>query len=217
MAPRPLIFAISGGSGSGKTTFARKVRATLGAERCSVLSQDSYYLDQSSRFKEDGGEVNFDHPDSLEFGLLAEHLAMLRQGLPVAVPIYDFPTHTRRPESEPFQPGSVVLVDGILILGQPSVRAQLDASVFIDVPAQVRFERRLQRDIAERGRSPEGVKKQWDAQVHPMHEQFVEPSKAHATWIARDDASLEGCLREFSLREFSLRARSFPPPNGASN
>ncbi len=200
MSKRPLIFAISGGSGSGKTTFARRLCAAIGEDRCGVLSQDSYYLDQSDDFKEDGGEVNFDHPDSLEFSLLAEHLKALREGRPVAVPEYEFATHTRKPAAVPFKPKPIVLVDGILILGQPAVREQLDASLFIDVPEGIRFERRLKRDVAERGRTPEGVKKQWDAQVQPMHERFVEPSKAHATWIAVDDNSLAECMKELCRR-----------------
>ncbi len=165
-----------------------------------MLSQDSYYLDQSDHFKEDGGEVNFDHPDSLEFSLLAKHLKALKDGLPVAVPEYEFATHTRKSLAVPFEPKSIVLVDGILILGQPAVREQLDASLFIDVPEAIRFERRMRRDVAERGRTPEGVKKQWDAQVQPMHEKFVEPSKAHATWIATDDVSLANCMKELCRR-----------------
>jgi uridine kinase len=189
------IIGVAGGSGSGKTTFARRVVEHLGPDRCAVLSQDNYYIDQSAMFVEDGGAVNFDHPDSLEFGLLARHLEALKAGLTVEVPIYEFATHTRsRSQSLTLEPKPVVLVDGILFLGQPAVRAQLDAAVFLDIPEAVRFERRMRRDIAERGRTPEGVKVQWDRQVQPMHETFVAPSMAHATWVARDDAGLARAL-----------------------
>lgn len=195
------IIGVAGGSGSGKTTFARRVVEHLGPERCAVLSQDNYYIDQSAMFVEDGGAVNFDHPDSLEFGLLARHLQALRAGLTVEVPIYEFATHTRsRTEALRLEPRPVVLVDGILFLGQPEVRTQLDASVFLDVPEAVRFERRLRRDVAERGRTPEGVKVQWERQVQPMHVRFVEPSKAHATWIATDEAGLGEALASVRRR-----------------
>ncbi len=195
------IIGVAGGSGSGKTTFARRIVEHLGPERCAVLSQDNYYIDQSAMFVEDGGAVNFDHPDSLEFSLLARHLGALRSGLTVEVPIYEFATHTRsRRETLRLEPKPVVLVDGILFLGQPDVRAQLDAAVFLDIPEPVRFERRMRRDIAERGRTPEGVKVQWERQVQPMHERFVEPSKAHATWIAGDDASLQEAIESVRRR-----------------
>jgi uridine kinase len=190
------IIGVAGGSGSGKTTFARRLLDHCGPDFCAILSQDNYYLDQSANFVEDGGAVNFDHPNSLEFGLLAAHLAELKAGLTVEVPIYEFATHTRRTDTVRFEPRPLVLVDGILFLDQPEVRAQLDSAVFIDIPEPVRFERRLRRDVAERGRTPEGVKAQWERQVQPMHLQFVEPSKTHATWIATDDASLQATLEQ---------------------
>ena len=199
MAERPFIFAITGGSGSGKTTFAQKILSILGENRCGLLSQDSYYLDQSPPFTENSGGINFDHPDCLEFSLLASNLGDLREGRSVRVPVFDRATHTRRQALEYFPPKPVVLVDGILLLSQPKVRLHLDASIFLEVPEALRFERRLRRDVAERGRTPESVKKQWDLQVQPMHERFVEPSKVHATWIARDDDALSECIKEARL------------------
>lgn len=183
---RPRLIGVAGGSGSGKTTFARQLLERLGSERCAVLCQDSYYIDQSARFTGDGS-VNFDHPDSLDFPLMARHLAALKAGQGVEVPIYDFPTHTRRPETQPFPARPVIVIDGILILTQPPIRAQLDASVFVETEEKLRFERRLARDVRERGRQPEGVRRQFELQVKPMHDRFVEPSRAHA------DRVISGC------------------------
>lgn len=184
--PVPRIIGIAGGSGSGKTTVARMAREILENElghSCAVLAQDSYYIDQSAHFKGDGENVNFDHPSSLDFPLMATHLRALKQGQAVQVPIYDFVTHTRRPETQNLLPTDVVLVDGILILSQPEVVAALDDSYFISCPDQVRFERRLKRDTQERGRTREGVTKQFERQVRPMHDQFVEPSRKFAAHI----------------------------------
>lgn len=175
-----LLIGIAGGSGSGKTTFSRELQARLGEENCAILAQDSYYIDQSDRFLGDGENVNFDHPESLDFALLARHLSALKHGSGVSVPVYDFPTHKRLAESVPFPPRRVILLDGTLILSQPEIRARLDESVFIEAPEDVRFDRRLKRDVAERGRHPDGVLKQFVRQVKPMHDLYVEPSKSHA-------------------------------------
>jgi uridine kinase len=176
------IIGISGGSGSGKTTLARELFHHFGGQpHAAILSQDSYYIDQSSRFVEDGGtEVNFDHPESIEFSLMAEHLQLLKAGQSIEVPQYDFVTHTRRPETQTLSANRIILVDGTLLLSQPLIRAELDESVFIAVDEAIRFERRLHRDVNERGRKPEGVLNQFLKQVKPMHDQFVDPSKEHA-------------------------------------
>ena len=186
--------AISGGSGSGKTTFARKLVAALGAERVAILSQDSYYRDQSARFDGDGGSVNFDHPEALDFPLLAEHLRMLQRGETAPIPVYDFATHKRLPSTQPLDPRPVVLVDGTLVLGQAELIPLLDHRVFIDVPEEIRFERRLRRDVAERGREPEGVKRQFARQVAPMHDQFVQPSSANAGIVILHGDDLEAWI-----------------------
>ena len=190
------VIAIAGGSGSGKTTFARRLVTALGPDRVAILSQDSYYRDQSARFDGDGGAVNFDHPEALDFALLGIHLEALRRGETVQVPIYDFPTHTRKPETHSLQPRPVVLVDGTLVLTQAHLLGFFDHSVFIDVPEPVRFERRLRRDVHERGREPEGVKRQFERQVAPMHDQFVQPSSANARHVILHGDDIDHWVRE---------------------
>ena len=178
------IIGVAGGSGSGKTFFAETLAKKLGAELSFVLYQDSYYIDQSDKFDHDGGAVNFDHPDSLDFDLLAEHLKSLKDGVDIEVPIYNFAGHTRSTETIHKSPKKIVLVDGILILGQPKVREFLDQSIFVHTPEDIRYQRRLARDVQERGRTPEGVKAQFDSQVKPMHDKFVEPSKKFADVVS---------------------------------
>ena len=194
---KPYIIGVAGGSGSGKTYFARELQRKLGIENCSILYQDNYYIDQSHRFDGDGGSVNFDHPDSLEFTLLARHLSTLKKGESVEVPLYEFATHKRLEKTLPFRPTKIILVDGILILNSPEVRQQLDEAIFFDTPEELRFERRLHRDVNERGRTPEGVKKQFELQVRPMHNQFVEPSKKFAQTIVHDLGEYQETLEKF--------------------
>lgn len=183
---KPYIIGVSGGSGSGKTYFARELQKILGDELCTILYQDNYYIDQSHRFDGDGGTVNFDHPSSLDFELLAQGLNKLKQGESIKVPLYDFATHSRKKETIDCPPKKIILVDGILILDSKVVRKHLDEAVFFDTPEELRFQRRLERDVHERGRTVEGVKKQFELQVKPMHDQFVEPSKCYATTIVKD-------------------------------
>lgn len=179
MSKQTKIIAIAGGSGSGKTTFARRLDNHFGS--CSrILLQDSYYIDQSSKFDFDGGSVNFDHPSALDFDLLATHLSELKCGNQIDVPIYDFATHTRKEEVEKFEPCDFVFVDGILILSQDQLLPHFDLNIFVHAHEDLRFERRLRRDIEERGRTEEGVRNQFYKQVKPMHDEFVEPSKDHA-------------------------------------
>ena len=200
-AQKVLIIGVSGGSGSGKTTFARmlheSITTKLGPSTCAILSQDNYYIDQSARFTGDGS-VNFDHPSAIDFPLLAEHLKQLKDGKTVTVPIYDFVTHTRSQVSNPFSALPVVILDGMLIFSQNVIVPLLDHAIFIDAPEQVRFDRRLTRDVRDRGRTPEGVKIQFESQVKPMHDQFIEPSKARATMVVsslqRFDASIANVL-----------------------
>ena len=140
----------------------------LGPDLCAIVGQDSYYIDQSDKFDQDGGSVNFDHPDSLEFSLMAKHLRDLKANHSIEIPIYDFPTHKRLDKVIHLEPKPIVLVDGILILSQPDVVQQLDEAVFIDCDENLRYERRLKRDVEERGRTPLGVFKQFHNQVKPL-------------------------------------------------
>jgi uridine kinase len=180
------IIAIAGGSGSGKTTFARRLCEHF--DDCSkILLQDSYYIDQSDKFDFDGGSVNFDHPSALDFDLLATHLEELKTGKTVDVPIYDFATHTRSQEVENFEPCRLVFVDGILIISQPQLLPHFDMNIFVHAHEDLRFQRRLKRDIEERGRTEDGVRNQFYKQVKPMHDQFVEPSKDHAHHVVEPE------------------------------
>jgi len=194
------LIGISGGSGSGKTTFSKLLSEALGSSHCSILAQDSYYIDQSTHFRGDGENVNFDHPSALDFPLLALHLAALKQGKSIQVPIYDFVTHTRRAETTALQPKSVILVDGTLILSQPPVRALLDHSLFIQTSEQVRFDRRYHRDLVERGRQPDGIRKQFFRQVKPMHDEFVEPSLAFASKVISGERDFTSDIQEWAAR-----------------
>jgi uridine kinase len=178
------ILGVAGGSGSGKTFFAQTLAKKLGPDTSFVLYQDNYYIDQSHRFDRDGGAVNFDHPHALDFDLMAEHLDELRRGNDIRIPLYDFKTHQRLEKSQHQPSKRVVIVDGILILTQPHVRDLFDDSIFVHTPEEIRFQRRLSRDVEERGRTPEGVFEQFHAQVKPMHDEFVEPSKEHATYVS---------------------------------
>lgn len=204
--PEIHVIAIAGGSGSGKTTFARHLLELLGPDRAAVLAQDNYYIDQSARFDGDGGSVNFDHPESLDFALLAEHLQALRNGSTIEVPQYDFATHSRLPVTLRFEPTPVILLDGTLVLSRTELRPHFSEGVFVEVAEEIRFERRLKRDVKERGRHPDGVRRQFMLQVKPMHDLFVEPSKEHASHIVPGDLSRFGeALRVISARYGSGR------------
>ncbi len=173
---------VVGGSGAGKTTLVRGLVDRLGSD-ASVLWFDEYYHDLVHLDPAERAVVNFDHPDSLDVDLLVAHLAALLAGRPAEVPVYDFSTHTRTGRTRLVQPGPVVVVDGILVLAFPAIRECLDISVFVEAPAEVRLTRRLDRDVRERGRTPESVRAQFAATVTPMHEAFVSPCRAFADLV----------------------------------
>lgn len=177
------IVIISGGSGSGKTTFAKALLKGLGEENIQILHQDNYYVDQSDQFDGDGGSVNFDHPQSLDLCLMLEQVCALKNGKSVEIPAYDFATHSRKKNTQTFKPKPILIIDGTLAMAQKKIREISDLIIFIECEEKLRFSRRLKRDMAERGRTEEGVKSQFLNQVAPMHDQFVEPSKAFASVI----------------------------------
>lgn len=180
---KPLIIGIAGGTGSGKTTVAQKLAAAMPPERCVTIEHDSYYRDRSDLDEEERKSINYDHPSSLESELLAEHLAQLRAGFPVEVPIYDFITQTRRPERRLVHPVPVIIVEGILVFAEPLLREHLDIKIFVDTDADVRLIRRIRRDLEHRGRTFTSVREQYYHTVRPMHLAFVEPSKRWADLI----------------------------------
>jgi uridine kinase len=178
-----VIIGIAGGTGSGKTTVARSIYDRVGKDRIEWISHDSYYRNFEGLSPNERHHINFDHPDSLETELLARHLDVLVKGSAVEVPIYDFTTHSRKPETVRVEPRKVVIVEGILVLAEPELRKRIDIKLFVDTPPDIRFMRRLMRDIKSRGRSMESVFEQYMTTVRPMHEEFVEPSKRYADLI----------------------------------
>ena len=178
-----IVIGVAGGSGSGKTTVVRGIIRQLGTDAVTVIHHDSYYRDTSHLAPDDRNAINYDHPDALETELLTEHLCELRAGRSVAVPVYDFSEHRRLPDRELVEPRKVVIVDGLLILWDAALRALMDIKVFVDTDADLRFIRRLERDIRERGRSTDSVIQQYQRTVRPMHLEFVEPSKRYADII----------------------------------
>jgi uridine kinase len=182
MLQRPLMIGVVGGSGSGKTTVARAIYDFLGMN-ASFVDQDAYYRDLSDMPFEERRLVNFDHPDAFDTDLFVEQLSALQQGRPIRKPTYDFAAHTRARVTVEIHPKDVILVDGILLFADPRLRALFDIKIFVDVADDVRFIRRLQRDVSERGRTMDDVIRQYLATVRPMHLEFVEPSKRYADII----------------------------------
>jgi len=178
-----IVIGVAGGTGSGKTTVSQTILDRVGHDRIAYIQHDSYYKDLSHLPPAERDETNFDHPDSLESRLLAEHLRLLKEGNAVDLPLWDFVTHTRKPETRRIEPHKVVLVEGILIFAEKALRELMDIKIYVDTDADIRFIRRLQRDITERGRSVESVIRQYTETVRPMHLEFVEPSKRYADII----------------------------------
>ncbi len=180
---RPIIIGVAGGTGSGKTTVAFAILEKVGWNRIALIQHDSYYHDASNLPLEERARLNFDHPDALETTLLVEHLKALRAGEPVQIPRYDFRTHTRLAETRLINPEPVILVEGILIFAERALRELFDVKIFVDADADIRFMRRLERDMKDRGRSLDSVIDQYMTTVRPMHLEFVEPSKRYADVI----------------------------------
>jgi uridine kinase len=177
---QPIIIGVAGGTGSGKTTVARHILRRVGEERIAYIPHDAYYRDLAHLQPNLRARVNFDHPDSLETDLLVEHLQQWRAGLAIEMPVYDFTNHRRTNETKRTEPQRVALVEGILVFAEPKLRELFDVKLYVDADADIRFIRRLRRDIAERGRTMESVVDQYMNTVRPMHLEFVEPSKRYA-------------------------------------
>jgi uridine kinase len=178
-----MIIGISGGTGSGKTTVANRILDTVRASEVVFIQQDSYYrnlVDLPLDFQQ---VANFDHPDAIDNDLLVHHVRKLKAGESIELPIYDFKTNTRLTETRRVEPSPIVIVEGILIFADHRLLEQMDIKVFVDTPDDIRFIRRLRRDLAERGRTLESVIEQYIGTVRPMHMQFVEPSKRYADVI----------------------------------
>ena len=205
-----MIIGICGGTGSGKTTVANRILQSVSASEVVFLQQDSYYRNLSDLPLDYRHIANFDHPDAIDNDLLVNHIRRLKSGEAIELPLYDFRTHTRMSETRTVQPKPIVIVEGILIYADPRLLEQMDIKVFVDTPDDIRFIRRLRRDVAERGRTVESVIEQDLATVRPMHMQFVEPSQRHADVIIPEGGHnlvsidlLSGKIRERLARALS--------------
>jgi uridine kinase len=180
---RPFLIGVAGGSSSGKTTVAERLGELAGTRHLALLKLDSYYVDLSDRPLAEREGFNFDHPDAFDWPLLNDHLAALTAGASVPVPVYDYVQYNRSGEVKLVHPAPIVVVEGILVLWEPTLRDRFDLKVFVDTDADIRLIRRLRRDATERGRSAESVIEQYLTTVRPAHEQFIEPSKRYADVI----------------------------------
>lgn len=205
----PLIVGLAGGTGSGKSTLVHNILELLAGKSLIVIEQDNYYKANTHLSLEERQAINYDHPSSLDNDLLVEHLKTLRTGRPLEKPQYDFTTHMRRPETVRVEPADIIIVEGILVLENPQLREMMDLKLYVDTDPDIRFIRRLQRDISERGRTMESVINQYLTTVRPMHLQFVEPSKRHADVIIP-----EGGLNEQAIRMIAARLQAILTDDG---
>jgi uridine kinase len=196
----PVIFGVAGGTGSGKTTVANAILDKVGADQVAYLPHDAYYRELSHLAKENRNQINFDHPDALETELLIQHIRELAAGRPIEIPVYDFTTHTRTNRTIHVEPAPIILVEGILIFSEPELRELMDIRLYVDTDADLRFIRRLSRDMEERGRSVQSVIQQYLTTVRPMHLEFVEPSKRHADVIIPEGGHNEVAMTMIAAR-----------------
>ncbi|MGB0185398.1 MAG: uridine kinase [Flavobacteriaceae bacterium] len=175
-----ITIGVYGGTGSGKTTIVAQIVSEFPTSEIQVISQDSYYKDNSDISFEERCMLNFDHPDAIDFELLCKHIRALKNGETIAQPIYSFKTHNRTGETVSVSPKKILIVEGILILNYPKLRSMFDLKVYVDANSDMRMERRVSRDITERGRTPEEVLSRYIKTLKPMHQQFIKPMKVHA-------------------------------------
>jgi uridine kinase len=201
---------VAGGTGSGKTSVARAILEATGRERIAFLAQDNYYRDVAWESAEQQRAYNFDHPSALDTELMVAHLAALKSGLAIELPVYDFVNHRRTAETRRIAPKPVVLVEGILLFAEPALRDLLDFKIYVDTDADVRLVRRIERDVAERGRSVPDVLRQYMTTVRPMHLDFVEPSKRWADVIVPEGGENRVALEMVAARVEQLLAVAEP-------
>tara|TARA_Y100000022_G_scaffold104938_1_gene90642 strand:- start:575 stop:1189 length:615 start_codon:yes stop_codon:yes gene_type:complete len=178
-----LIIGIYGGTGSGKTTIVNMIASHFSSNDIEIISQDSYYKDNSDISYEDRCKLNFDHPDAIDFNLLHKHIKNLRKGETVEQPIYDFKIHNRLKKTIQIKPKKILILEGILIMCHAEIRSIFDLKIYINANSKTRMERRIKRDIVERGRSRDEVLKRYIETLKPMHEKFIEPTKIYANYI----------------------------------
>jgi len=205
----PIVIGIAGGTGSGKTTVAHVVLEQVGEQKIAFLAHDAYYKDLKDIPLSQRAKINFDHPNSLDTELMIRHIESLKNWHKIPLPIYDFKTHTRTEQSIPIEPQAVIIVEGILIFAEPELRKLFDVKIFVDTDPDIRFIRRLERDISERGRTTQTVIHQYMDTVRPMHLKFVEPSKRYADVIIP-----EGGYNTVALDMVVARIESLLPNNG---
>lgn len=198
-----MIIGICGGTGSGKTTIARRIIDSVGVSNVNLIEYDSYYRNLADMPLDERRQANFDHPDAIDSELLINHLKRLMDGHPVEIPIYDFKTHTRVAESRSLEPRKVTILEGILLFSEPRLLEYLSLKVFVDAPDDIRLVRRIRRDMDERGRTLPQTLEQYERTIRPMHYEFVEPSKRHADIIIPEGTQigvtvelLAGMIRE---------------------
>ncbi len=202
MKRKPLIIGVAGGTASGKTTIADAIMESINHPQMVVIQHDAYYKDVSHMPLAERAKINFDHPDALETDLMVRHLEELIAGRPIEMPVYDFSTHMRMKKGIIKKPAKVIIIEGILIFCEQALRELMDVKIFVDTDADLRFIRRLQRDIAERGRTMDSVIDQYLDTVRPMHLEFVEPSKRYADLILP-----EGGLNQVAIEVILARIR----------
>lgn len=208
---KPVTIGVAGGTGSGKTTVSTQILERVGSRHIAYLPHDAYYRELDHLSPEDRARINFDHPDALDTPLMIEHVKQLQDHQPVQVPVYDFTTDSRKPETIFVRSQPIILVEGILIFAEPDLRRLFDIKIFVDTDADIRFIRRLTRDIDERGRTASSVIKQYLETVRPMHLKFVEPSKRYADVIVP-----EGGFNWVAIDMIADRIRNMLPPSEIS-
>jgi uridine kinase len=206
---QPIIIGISGGTGAGKTTFAKLVINKIGEDKVAYIQQDSYYKDQSNVPITKRNNINYDHPSAIDINLLALHLKNLKESLTIQKPIYDFTKHIRLPRSELIAPKEIILVEGILILASSAIRKLLDIKVYLEADADIRLARRIQRDINERDRDVASVMSQYLKTVKPMHIKFIEPAKKYADIIVSGAGSLNRAAQRTVFLIKKLKKRQY--------